>query len=61
MTLSTAFVNNLRRWLADWYTPDEAERWLNSPQPLLDGKKPIDARPDEVLRLLDQLESGSYT
>lgn len=50
--------------LAAYYTSDEAKLWLFSPHPLLDGQRPADLiaerRTDEVLQLIDQLDSASY-
>jgi transcriptional regulator with XRE-family HTH domain len=50
--------------LAAYYLADEAKLWLFSPHQLLDGARPADLiveqRTDEVLRLIDQLDSASY-
>ena len=50
--------------LAAYYTSDEAKLWLFSPHPLLGGHRPADLiverRTDEVLQLIDQLDSASY-
>lgn len=50
--------------LADFYTADEAKLWLFSPHRLLDGARPadliVDGRTDEVLQLIDQLDSAAY-
>jgi transcriptional regulator with XRE-family HTH domain len=50
--------------LAKYYTSDEAKLWLFSPHPLLRGQRPADLiadqRTDEVLALIDQLDSGAY-
>lgn len=50
--------------LAAYYTAEEAKLWLFSPHPLLDGARPADliadARTDEVLQLIDQLDSAAY-
>ncbi|HEV8361915.1 MAG TPA: helix-turn-helix domain-containing protein [Gemmatimonadaceae bacterium] len=56
-------------WLADqlsqFYQPDEARLWLFSRHALLSGARPADliavGRTDEILRLIDQLQSGAYT
>ncbi|MGH3442365.1 MAG: MbcA/ParS/Xre antitoxin family protein, partial [Nitriliruptorales bacterium] len=46
------------------FEPEEARLWLYRPHPLLDGASPADCieqeRVDEVLALIDQLESGAY-
>jgi transcriptional regulator with XRE-family HTH domain len=50
--------------LAAYYTSDEAKLWLFSPHPLLEGQRPADLiaerRTDEVLQLIDQLDSAAY-
>lgn len=50
--------------LAAYYTAEEAKLWLFSPHSLLDGRTPADLiaeqRTDEVLRLIDQLDSASF-
>lgn len=56
-------------WLADqlaaFYEPDEARLWLFSPHGELDGRRPADVIAedgmDEVLALIDRLQSGAYT
>jgi transcriptional regulator with XRE-family HTH domain len=55
-------------WLAEQmaqiYTPDEAKLWLFSPHKLLGGERPADrianGRTEDVLQLIDQLQSGAY-
>lgn len=55
-------------WLADrlsqFYEPEEARLWLYSPHRLLNGQRPADliadGCTDDVLVLLDQLESGAF-
>jgi transcriptional regulator with XRE-family HTH domain len=55
-------------WLADqlaqFYTADEARLWLFSRHVALGGARPADliaeGRTDEVLRVVDQLQSGAY-
>ena len=50
--------------LATYYNSDEAKLWLFSPHPLLQGQRPADLiaeqRTDEVLTLIDQLDSAAY-
>lgn len=56
------------RWvaerLADFYEPDEARLWLQSPHPQLEKSRPYDlindGRTEEVIETLDRLESGVY-
>jgi len=54
----------LAEQLAQFYAPDEAKLWLFSPHRLLGGQRPADriaeGRIDDVLRLIDQLQSGAY-
>lgn len=51
--------------LADFYSPEETRMWLYSKHRLLDGERAIDlihdGRADEVLALIESLDSGSYT
>lgn len=55
-------------WLADQlgavYTPEEARLWLFSHNPDLDGARPADLiadeRIEEVLDLIDRMQSGAY-
>lgn len=46
------------------YTPEEAQKWWTSPQPLLGCGTPLEleeeGRLDEALRILECLESGAY-
>lgn len=56
------------RWVAerlsDFYQPDEVRLWLQSPHPQLEGQKPYDlinaGRTDEVLEVIERLDSGVY-
>lgn len=54
----------LAEQLAQFYAPDEAKLWLFSPHRLLGGQRPADriaeGRTDDVLRLIDQLQSSAY-
>lgn len=55
-------------WIADqlsqFYEPDQARLWIFSPHRQLAGKRPADliatGHTDEVLALIDQLQSASY-
>jgi transcriptional regulator with XRE-family HTH domain len=55
-------------WIADQlaviYDPDEARLWLFSPHSELDGNSPADfiaeGRTDEVLGIIDRLQSSAY-
>jgi transcriptional regulator with XRE-family HTH domain len=50
--------------LSDFYTPDEARLWLNSRHPLLSNERAIDLinadRTEEVLGVIERLDSGAY-
>lgn len=50
--------------LATYYTADEAKLWLFSPHRQLGGRRPADLiaerRTDEVLRIIDQMDSASF-
>jgi len=50
--------------LADYYSAEEAKLWLFSPNRQLGGARPADLiadqRTDEVLQLIDQLDSAAY-
>lgn len=35
-----------------------ARHWLLQPQRAFAGRRPVDVEPDEVIRLIDQLEHG---
>lgn len=54
----------MARLLSEFYTPDEARLWLFSPHQQLNGSRPADLvsddRTDEVLTLIDQLQTGAY-
>ena len=51
--------------LAQVYPPDDARLWLFSPHHDLDGARPVDLitddRMDEVLAIIDRLQSAAYT
>ena len=51
--------------LAQVYHPDDARVWLFSPHRDLDGERPVDLiahdRMDEVLAIIDRLQSAAYT
>lgn len=50
--------------LSDFYTPEETRLWLHASHPLLAQKRAIDliteGHPEEVLAIIEQLESGAY-
>lgn len=54
----------LAEQLSELYDPDEARLWLFSHNASLNGRTPADliveGRVDDVLRLIDQLQSGAY-
>ncbi|EJW10188.1 hypothetical protein A33M_0437 [Rhodovulum sp. PH10] len=51
--------------LADLYTPDETRLWLHAAHPMLGGERAIDlinaGRTEEVLALVEALETGAHT
>lgn len=51
--------------LAELYEPEETRLWLYAKHRLLGGERPIDlihqGRADEVLAVIESLDSGSYT
>ncbi|HUN38761.1 MAG TPA: hypothetical protein VMU81_00580 [Acetobacteraceae bacterium] len=51
--------------LSDFYTPDETRIWLHAAHPMLDGERAIDlinaGRTEEVLAVIETLETGAYT
>lgn len=50
--------------LNDFYTPDETRLWLHTPHQMLGGDRAIDlinaGRTQEVLAVIEGLESGAY-
>jgi uncharacterized protein (DUF2384 family) len=50
--------------LAEFYTPAETQRWLESPHPLLGDERAIDpvnaGRANEVLAIVDTLDFAAY-
>jgi transcriptional regulator with XRE-family HTH domain len=50
--------------LSDFYSADETRLWLHSRHPLLNGERAIDLinadRTEEVLAVIERLESGAY-
>jgi transcriptional regulator with XRE-family HTH domain len=51
--------------LGDFYTPDETRLWLHTSHPMLKGERAIDlinaGRTEEVLAVIESLDSGAYT
>ncbi len=51
--------------LADFYTPDETRLWLHALHPMLKNQRAIDlingGRTEEVLAVIEALDSGAYT
>ncbi len=50
--------------LGEYYGPDEIRAWLYAPHPQLDGDRAIDLvhedRTEDMLSLLDHLDTGAY-
>ena len=51
--------------LAEFYAPDEIRLWLHAKHPMLGGARAIDlihgGRTEEVLAVIEALDSGAYT
>lgn len=51
--------------LSDFYTPGETRIWLHASHPMLGGERAIDlintGRTEEVLAVIETLETGAYT
>jgi transcriptional regulator with XRE-family HTH domain len=51
--------------LNDFYSPDETRLWLHTGHPMLKGERAIDliiaGRTEEVLAVIESLDSGAYT
>ena len=50
----------LRKRLLEFYTVEDANKWLYSPHPQLNGHVPVLSTRLEVEAILDRLESGAY-
>lgn len=51
----------VRQELAEIYRPEGVELWLNSPHKLLGGRRAVDCGVDEVLRIIEQLQTGAFS
>lgn len=64
MTWNSVQIDRIHRRLFGYYDAPEANQWMESPHPMLNGEKPIDlinsGRALEVDRILDQLDAGVY-
>lgn len=51
--------------LSEFYSSDETRLWLHTSHPMLNGERAIDlinaGRTEEVLAVIENLESGAYT
>ena len=47
--------------LRQFYSEDEARRWLDTPHPQLGNRRPRDCSYAEVMAVIDQLKSGAFT
>lgn len=60
----TPFADAIRTLEAEWYTDAELATWLSSPQPLIEGKTPIEllaeGRKAELLNAIRALDEGAY-
>jgi len=46
--------------LREFYYADEARRWMESPHPQLDDRRPCDCSFDGVMAVIDRLKSGAF-
>lgn len=58
-------IASLKERLLDLYTPRQADEWINAPQKLLSGQRPIDMLSTmggylEVDNVVDQILSGTH-
>lgn len=53
-------MTRLRKRLLEFYTVADANKWLHSPHPQLDGRVPILSSHAEVDAILNRLESDAY-
>jgi len=57
-------LRNVVDRLAEFYTPDETSFWLRARHPMLNNERAIDlinqGRTNEVLALIEALDSGTY-
>ena len=62
--LRGADIANIVERLFDFYTPDETRLWLHASHPLLNHERAIDlirdGRSEEVLAVIERLESGAH-
>lgn len=62
--MSYAYVEDIKYALADFYTPDETEQWLDTPHPQLGGESArsvIEAgRKNEVWAIVSSLRDCVY-
>jgi len=60
MPISPLELHRIEVALSDFYSEGEISTWLNSPHPLLDGRKAIECPAADVWRVIDQLQSGAF-
>lgn len=53
-------LTELNAKLSVFYDPADAILWMQSPHPQLEGRRPMDAGYQEVMAIIDRLESGAY-
>lgn len=51
---------DLKKRLLQFYSPEEADRWMRSPHPQLEGRRAVDSGYYEVRRIIERLESGAF-
>jgi hypothetical protein len=47
--------------LRELYSQDEARRWMMSPHPQLNDRRPLDCSYADVMAVIDQLKAGAFT
>jgi len=48
------------RQVRKFYEVGDAHKWMESPHPQLDNRRPCDCTYDEVMVIIDRLKSGAF-
>lgn len=59
--MTDAELAQVRAGLAEVYKPEGVEIWLQARNRLLGGRRAIDCPAEDVLRVIEQLQSGACT
>lgn len=51
---------DLKKRLLVFYTDEEADKWMTSPHPLLEGRRAVDCYWNQVSRVIGLLEDGAF-